>query len=153
MLPDLTARNRWYVLDGHTPRPAASVAAWAQWFSHHAAEAMVAVDTVGGVTITTRFTGIDRALVQDGQPALFETLAADTVVVVSHGSTATWAEAVACHHAAVASVEGAIAPPHPDTTQTWPARAWSVLRRAWIVCTARFSSRPTKETPACQRES
>lgn len=147
VLLDLTARPRWYVLDGHTPRPAASVAAWAQWFSHHAAEAVVAVHRVGEVTIDTRFTGMDHALTEHSPPAVFETFSSDGVVVIAHGSAATWDEAHACHTAAVAAIRRALAPAVVPSTRTPRAKAWAVLRRAWNVGASLFSFSPTKESP------
>jgi hypothetical protein len=130
MYVDLTARPRWYVLDGRQPVKAASVAEWAAWFAHHAHEAVVAVSTVGSITITTRFTGMDRALWDYAAPVLFETVAGDDAATVTVGSACTWAEAEQRHAACVRSLQSLSPSAHAPMNQAWAAALWRAVRHA-----------------------
>lgn len=149
MLPDLTARPRWFVLDGQTPRVAVSVVAWAEWFSHHGRDVLVAVTHVAHVTITTRFTGIDRTFGDGGPPLLFETVATDdATTTVSIASVATWAEALERHGVAVTAFERVLCP--EGVTRERPP-AWLTFCRATMRRAVPFFTR-TKESPTCQSE-
>ena len=69
-LKDFADGPAMYVLDGKTPRRVRDVLEWAQCYGSK--ERQLAVDRVGGVTVSTIFLGIDSPLL--GPPLLFETM-------------------------------------------------------------------------------
>ncbi len=160
--PDLSARPRWYVLDGHTAHPAASVIAWAEWFSRqpHAClvnQAMVGTG-LGAVLLKTRFTGIDRALAHGAPPILFETSAhvGDSSLIL--GERSTWAEAQEFHAMALRTlheadafasrVSSSLAANQAQRSAVWLALCRAVMRRA-----APFSNLPDHEDmPPCRSD-
>lgn len=109
-----------YILDGHTPRPAADGASWALWYEH--ADRQVALEVIGDIVVSTVFLGLDMAFGLAPEPILFETLIwrerpgggrdYDAEPGVKW-RTRTWDEAEAVHRQVVAYFDG---PPEAVTT-------------------------------------
>jgi hypothetical protein len=64
---------KFYILDaeGH-PQPVPDVEAWAMWRAEH--DTRIALTTVGNITISTVFLGIDHNWSNHGPAVLFETM-------------------------------------------------------------------------------
>ena len=101
--------SRFYILDGHTPRPVKTVEAWARWFEK--SQRQVAFTDLTYATVSTVFLGVDHRYFSEGPPILFETM----VFGNSGGDFpeeldgklqryATWDEAEAGHAEMVAEV-------------------------------------------------
>ena len=98
----MTTKPRYYVLDGHEPRPVSDVLAWARFFENLAAR-IVAKTLIGDVEISTVFLGLDHQL-DDGPPLLFESM----IFGGKHDQwverCSTWRQAEAQHEKACALV-------------------------------------------------
>lgn len=91
--------DRWYVLDGKTPKPVGGLEDWARWMQ--TGDRHVAQDLVGDVRISTVFLGLDHSHV-GGDPLLFETMIFGGPHDGHQTRASTWDEAEAQHAEAVA---------------------------------------------------
>lgn len=62
---------RYYILEGHTPKPVDDILEWAQWFE--SADRHVKQTVIGEVRISTVFLGKDHSY-NGRHPVLFETM-------------------------------------------------------------------------------
>jgi hypothetical protein len=151
MYTDLTARPRWWILDGSTPTPAASLTAWAEWFACHPCAGVVAQTRVGAVTVTTRFIGIDRTITGEGPPDLFETRLDGESLPLVLPPCSTWADAVERHGVAVSIIESEQRQPDEATRAAWPTRICSAFGRA-VKGRPGFFRSTKQEPPQCQSD-
>lgn len=87
-----------YILDGKTPRRAASLEEWGRWFE--SADRHVAQDTIGNVRVSTVFLGLDHSF-GNGPPLIFETMIFGGPHDQHQTRASTWDEAEAQHAEAV----------------------------------------------------
>lgn len=139
MLPDLTGRTRYYLLDGHAVRPV-SMREWATWHAR-TPQCTVAHTERQGVGVTTVFVGIDSRLQPDGPPLVFETFltpnAADDATRGLVASASSWDEALANHQHAVKRLISHATPPAGVRGERPSVH---LTRRAWERVTGLFSA-------------
>jgi hypothetical protein len=85
----------FWILEGHTPKPVATVQEWARDFER--GHRQVALDRVGRVKVSTVFLGIDHNFSGKGPPLLFETMVFGGPLNETQVRTATWREAEEQH--------------------------------------------------------
>ncbi len=91
--------DRWYILDGKTPKAASGLEEWARWME--TAERHVANEMVGAVRVSTVFLGLDHNYF-GGAPLLFETMIFGGPHDGHQTRASTWNEAERQHAEAVA---------------------------------------------------
>lgn len=91
-----------FILDGHTPVPAASLREWGRWFE--TGNRVVAQDKIGDVKVSTVFLGLDHQW-GEGPPLLFETMIFEGPHDGYQERYSTWDEAEAGHKVALSLVK------------------------------------------------
>lgn len=97
--------DKYYVLDGKTPRKVDSLEEWARAFDP--TNKHVATDNIGGAHISTVFLGIDHNHF-GGTPLIFETMIFGGQHDGHQERCSTWDEAEAMHARAVALVRSTL---------------------------------------------
>lgn len=105
--PDTKIRSRYYLLNGRTPVPC-TLQEWIENFGNIRA---VASDTVGHVTISTVFLGMDHHWGRDAAPLLFETMIFDDSISGRRWRYATYDEAETMHQKIVDAIRRNLAMP------------------------------------------
>lgn len=98
--------NDYYILDGKTPKRVESVREWAAWYEK--ADRHVAKHTIGDVTVSTVFLGLDHAFAENERPMLFETMVFGGTHNGTQDRCSTWEEAEAQHARTLALVGRAL---------------------------------------------
>lgn len=91
----------FYILDGHTPKPA-TLYEWARWYE--TANRVVAFDALGDARVSTVFLGIAHLPYQRGVPSLFESMIFGGKLDGKQARYATWDAAEAGHQLFLALV-------------------------------------------------
>ena len=94
----------YYILDKNKLAiPVATVVEWARFFEIKAAR-RVALEEIGGLTISTVFLGIDLSFGDSEVPILFETMIFKGDSSIDCDRCGTWEEAIEMHERHVAKV-------------------------------------------------
>jgi hypothetical protein len=101
--------SRWFVLRDRKPVEVKTLTEWVDWMVEADGDDLtrLGLDTVGTVTVTTVFIGIDTGIREAASP--FETAIFDndgSVRIV--GRTESWEDAIALHRGTVNDLQGAI---------------------------------------------
>jgi hypothetical protein len=94
--------DRYWVLDGHKPRPTDDVHEWGRFFNDGDKRRVAQTDIAGGdIFVSTVFIGIDHRFGEDGPPLLFETMIFGGPHDQYTDRYSTWDEAEIGHERAV----------------------------------------------------
>lgn len=115
--------SNMYTLDGRVPVRCNDALKWGEWYAR--ADRHVAQTTVGPLSVSTVFLGLNHNFMGKGRPLLFETMVFGDFEHYHQGRCSTWEEAEAMHAEGVAHAQAQV---KAAPTNGWIEKATEMLR-------------------------